>query len=70
MFTLFQAFHWCLDHDAAAAEFSRILKPGGIVALIWNLEDRSVNCGEVISTTNEGHEALTIDHMTAMPPRG
>jgi len=35
-----QAFHWCLDHDAAAAEFSRILKPGGIVALIWNLEDR------------------------------
>lgn len=43
VFILFQAFHWCLDHDAAAAEFSRILKPGGIVALIWNLEDRSVN---------------------------
>ncbi|KAF8478555.1 S-adenosyl-L-methionine-dependent methyltransferase [Russula ochroleuca] len=35
-----QAFHWCRDYDAAAAEFSRILKPGGIVALIWNLEDR------------------------------
>ena len=42
MFTLFQAFHWCPDYDAAATEFSRILKPGGIVVLIWNLEDRSV----------------------------
>jgi SAM-dependent methyltransferase len=41
-FTLFQAFHWCPDYDAAAAEFARILKPGGIVVLIWNLEDRSV----------------------------
>lgn len=37
-----QAFHWCPDYDAAAAEFARILKPGGKVALIWNLEDRSV----------------------------
>jgi len=36
----FQAFHWCPDYDAAAAEFSRILKPTGSVALIWNLEDR------------------------------
>jgi SAM-dependent methyltransferase len=36
----FQAFHWCPDYDAAAAEFSRILKPHGLVALIWNLEDR------------------------------
>ncbi|TFY55437.1 hypothetical protein EVG20_g9319 [Dentipellis fragilis] len=35
-----QAFHWCPDFDAAAVEFSRILKPDSIVALIWNLEDR------------------------------
>ncbi|KAI0306446.1 S-adenosyl-L-methionine-dependent methyltransferase [Multifurca ochricompacta] len=35
-----QAFHWCPDYDAAAAEFARILKPGGIEVLIWNLEDR------------------------------
>ncbi|KAA1471123.1 S-adenosyl-L-methionine-dependent methyltransferase [Dentipellis sp. KUC8613] len=35
-----QAFHWCPDFDAASKEFSRILKPDGIVALIWNLEDR------------------------------
>ncbi len=30
-----QAFHW-FDRDKAKQEFCRILKPGGIVALIWN----------------------------------
>jgi SAM-dependent methyltransferase len=30
-----QAFHW-FDTVQARAEFARILKPGGIVALIWN----------------------------------
>ncbi|QDH21137.1 class I SAM-dependent methyltransferase [Saccharibacillus brassicae] len=30
-----QAFHW-FDRAAARAEFKRILKPGGPVALIWN----------------------------------
>lgn len=36
----FQAFHWCSDGEAAAAEFSRILKPQGVVFFIWNLENR------------------------------
>ncbi|KAI0079913.1 S-adenosyl-L-methionine-dependent methyltransferase [Panus rudis PR-1116 ss-1] len=35
-----QAFHWCPDYDKAAQEFARVLKPNGIVTLIWNLEDR------------------------------
>ncbi|TEB36361.1 S-adenosyl-L-methionine-dependent methyltransferase [Coprinellus micaceus] len=35
-----QAFHWCPDHQRAAKEFERILKPNGAVAMIWNLEDR------------------------------
>ncbi|KAJ7176634.1 S-adenosyl-L-methionine-dependent methyltransferase [Mycena filopes] len=34
------AFHWCLDYEAAAAEFTRVLKPDGVLALIWNNEDR------------------------------
>ncbi len=29
------AFHW-FDLDAAKVEFKRILKPGGLVALMWN----------------------------------
>ncbi|KAI8998570.1 S-adenosyl-L-methionine-dependent methyltransferase [Trametes punicea] len=36
-----QAFHWCPDYDKAVAEFARILKPKGVVAFIWNLEDRN-----------------------------
>lgn len=35
-----QAFHWCPDYDTASREFARILKPDGVVAFIWNLEDR------------------------------
>ena len=30
-----QAFHW-FDQEKARAEFSRILKPGGWVVLVWN----------------------------------
>ncbi|KAK9723395.1 hypothetical protein K7432_001955 [Basidiobolus ranarum] len=35
-----QAFHWFSD-VAAIKEISRVLKPEGHLALIWNLEDRS-----------------------------
>ncbi|TBU65751.1 S-adenosyl-L-methionine-dependent methyltransferase [Dichomitus squalens] len=35
-----QAYHWCPDYNKAAVEFARVLKQGGVVALIWNLEDR------------------------------
>ncbi len=35
-----QAFHW-FEAEAARAEFQRILRPGGHVALIWNGRDRS-----------------------------
>lgn len=37
-----QAFHW-FDPPAARAEFRRILKPGGLVALIWNDRDETTS---------------------------
>jgi SAM-dependent methyltransferase len=35
-----QAFHW-FEPEATRTEFRRILKPGGLVALIWNNRDAS-----------------------------
>ena len=35
-----QAFHW-FDRDKARAEFKRVLKPDGVVVLVWN--DRRVD---------------------------
>lgn len=38
--TVAQAFHW-MRADDALREFHRILKPGGRLAHVWNIQDRS-----------------------------
>jgi SAM-dependent methyltransferase len=36
-----QSFHW-FDHPNALAEISRVLRPGGVLALVWNFRDEGI----------------------------
>lgn len=39
--TVAQAFHW-MDHGRVLTEARRVLSPGGVLALVWNVRDESV----------------------------
>lgn len=57
LITAAQAAHW-FDRDKAIAEFRRILKPGGYLALLWN--DRRTDA----SGFGRDYETLLLNHGT------
>ncbi len=50
-----QAFHWFAT-AAALAEIRRVLKPGGALALVWNVRDMSVGWVRAIDDILTPHE--------------
>ncbi|ROS29043.1 methyltransferase family protein [Rathayibacter sp. PhB127] len=65
--TAAQSWHW-VDPERASAEVARVLVPGGVLALVWNIRDESVpwvrRLGEVAgSSAAERFE-------TVQPPLG
>lgn len=57
LITAAQAFHW-FDRERTRAEFRRILRPGGFVALIWN--DRRTDTTPFLRS----YEQLLLDRAT------
>jgi SAM-dependent methyltransferase len=54
--TVAQAFHW-FDAPRALAEIHRVLRPGGVLALIWNRRDMRDELQQAISALLEPHRA-------------
>jgi SAM-dependent methyltransferase len=53
--TVAQAWHW-FDRPTAAAEFRRVLRPGGVVGLVWNIRDDRVPWMADLSSLIESDE--------------
>ncbi|SCV71816.1 BQ2448_4510 [Microbotryum intermedium] len=66
-----QAFHWVgSDGSKAIKEIARVLKPGGLCAMVWNLEDREQPWVAKVRDLYEHHEAGELAHSRGMPVIG
>jgi SAM-dependent methyltransferase len=59
--TVAQAFHW-FDGDAALAEIHRVLRPGGLLAIVWNRRIDDDPANRALAGIIEPHRADTPTH--------
>jgi SAM-dependent methyltransferase len=64
-----QAFHW-FDPQAAAAEVARVLRPGGLVALVWNARDERTAWMRAFSAIIDPHAGDVPRHRDGAWRRG
>lgn len=55
-----QAYHW-FDQERALPEISRVLRPGGVLAALWNDDDRRVDWVAEFNAIYHGSARSTLD---------
>ena len=52
-----QAWHW-FDHAAASDELARVVRPGGVLGLVWNLRDVSLPWTRALADLIGGEDTM------------
>ena len=63
--TFGQAWHW-VDVPTASAEVARVLRPGGVLGLIWNIRDESVDWVAALGAAMGSSKAESMVRRTRM----
>jgi SAM-dependent methyltransferase len=60
-----QAWHW-FDRAAAASEFTRVVRPGGVIGLLWNVRDDREPWLAALSDLIDGEDSLRAGRADAL----
>jgi SAM-dependent methyltransferase len=66
--TVAAAFHW-FRHDEALAEFTRVLRPGGRLAIVYNLRDPESELQQELSRMIERHADVELARLRGIDTR-